>query len=237
MSVEAAMARYYAQRAHQYERVYHKPERQHDLTTLRAAVAETFTGRSVLEIACGTGYWTELVSHSAQSIVALDINEEVMALARAKPLPPGKVTFIQADVFALPELAYRFDAALVGFWWSHIPKVRLRSFLDQLHAALEPGARVMCFDNAYVAGSSTPLSRIDSDGNPASQRDADGNTYQERVLDDGSTHLIVKNFPTEQELRAAVADSAVEVNVQFLTYYWVLRYQLGKPRMDTNKHE
>jgi len=46
------------------------------------------------------------------------------------------------------------------------------------------------FDNRYVEGSSTPISR----------RDAQGNTYQARKLDNGSAHEVLKNFPTEREL-------------------------------------
>ena len=84
----------------------------------------------------------------------------------------------------------------------------------------------MVFDNAYVQGSSTPLSRKDSDGNPLSHQDADGNTYQERILDDGSTHQIVKNFPTPQELRATLQPIASNIQIIFLTYYWILTYSL-----------
>jgi hypothetical protein len=39
----------YAQRAHEYERVYHKPERQADLRTLRDLVAASFEGKHVPE--------------------------------------------------------------------------------------------------------------------------------------------------------------------------------------------
>ena len=53
-----SMARYYAQRAAYYERVYFKPERQADLRQMEAWVAAHFSGRRVLEIACGTGWWT-----------------------------------------------------------------------------------------------------------------------------------------------------------------------------------
>jgi SAM-dependent methyltransferase len=225
MSVEAALAKYYAERAPYYERVYHKPERQSDLRQLREMVVAACTGKKVLEVACGTGYWTEIISAAAASVVALDFNEEVLAFARSKPIAPGKVTFLQGDAYALPRLSRQFDAALVGFWWSHVPKARLREFLLGLHQALEPGAIVIAFDNAYVQGSSTPLSRKDSDGNPLSHRDTDGNTYQERALDDGSMHQIVKNFPTEDELRGAVEGIATNVEVEFLTYYWLLTYR------------
>ena len=224
---EAALANYYAQRAPQYERVYHKPERQGDLRQVRALVADAFAGKDVLEIACGTGYWTELVSHRAASVLALDCNEEVLTYARQKPCAPGKVTFRQGNAFALPAFPRRFNAALAGFWWSHVPKGSLRPFLQGLHEVLEPGALVMFFDNAWVAGSSTPLSRKDSDGNPLSARDEDGNTYQERLLDDGSTHRIVKNFPDAGELQQAVAGMAAELEIRFLTYYWILQYRLA----------
>jgi len=225
MSVEAALAKYYAERAPYYERVYHKPERQSDLRQLREMVVAACAGKNVLEVACGTGYWTEIISSAAASIVALDFNEEVLAFARSKPMPPGKVTFLQGDAYALQRLPRQFDAALVGFWWSHVPRARLDEFLLGLHQALEPGAIVIAFDNAHVQGSGTPLSRKDSDGNPLSHRAADGNTYQERVLDDGSMHRIVKNFPTENELRAVLEGIATDIKVEFLTYYWLLTYR------------
>jgi demethylmenaquinone methyltransferase/2-methoxy-6-polyprenyl-1,4-benzoquinol methylase len=223
------MVKYYAQRAPYYERVYHKPERQDDLRKLREMVVATFAGKRVLDVACGTGYWTEIISESAASIAGVDFNEEVLEVARAKPMPRGKVKFLQGDAYALPQFPEHFDAAMVGFWWSHVPKGKLPDFLIGLYRKLNPGATVMVFDNAFVQGSGTPLSRKDSDGNPVSHRDAEGNTYQERVLDDGTTHQIVKNFPTSQELRATVEGlGAADVRTTFLTYYWILSYRTSE---------
>ena len=78
------MVQYYADRASEYERIYAKPERQSDLATLKDLIRKTFLDRSVLEIACGTGYWTEVLAGCAQSVVATDINEDVLEIARAK---------------------------------------------------------------------------------------------------------------------------------------------------------
>lgn len=50
------LAGYYAARAAEYERIYDKPERQAELQRLRALIPAYLAGRSVLEIACGTGY-------------------------------------------------------------------------------------------------------------------------------------------------------------------------------------
>jgi SAM-dependent methyltransferase len=223
MSVESTMAAYYAKRAQEYERIFHKPERQDDLRRLREFVDRTFAGKQVLEVACGTGYWTEVLSRCAASVTAIDINEEVLEIARAKPLHRDRVQFQKADAYALPAFSQQFTGGLAGFWWSHIPKPRLRGFLAGLHPAFAAGAVIMFIDNTYVEGSSTPLSRTD----------ADGNTYQTRKLDDGSTHEVLKNFPTENELRQALESLASDVRVEFLDYYWTLTYV---PKVDANHH-
>ena len=82
------MAAYYAQRAASYERVYAKPERQADLRAMEAQVAGAFVGRRVLEIACGTGWWTAHGAARAAHWLATDLNPETMALARAATAQP-----------------------------------------------------------------------------------------------------------------------------------------------------
>lgn len=219
MSSETSMAGYYADRAQEYERIYHKPERQADLQRLRGLVEREFSNADVFEVACGTGYWTEILARSVASIFATDINEEVLAVARSKAMDAQRVRFQRADAYALPVLPRRFTGGFSGFWWSHVPRAKGRSFLQGFHRVLSPGARVMLIDNAYVEGSNTPLSRTD----------AEGNTYQIRRLDDGSIHEVLKNFPTQSELLSAVDGLGTEVRVEFLKYYWILSYV---PRMD-----
>jgi ubiquinone/menaquinone biosynthesis C-methylase UbiE len=214
MNVESSMVSYYAERACEYERIYHKPERQEDLQWLRDFVGRTFAGLRVCEIACGTGYWTEIVSRSAKSVLATDINEEVLSIARSKPIDASKTTFRNANAYDLPAFPQKFNGGLAVFWWSHVSKDKLRDFLSGFHQVLSPGARVVFIDNGYVEGSSTPISHSDERGN----------TYQMRKLDNGSTHEVLKNFPTESELRAVTLHLAQEVEIKFLQYYWVLSY-------------
>jgi demethylmenaquinone methyltransferase/2-methoxy-6-polyprenyl-1,4-benzoquinol methylase len=211
---EFSMVAYYAERAREYERIYRKPERQKDLKWLRDFVERTFAGLRVCEIACGTGYWTEIMSRSAQSVTAIDINDEVLAIARSKPIDTSKTTFVKADVYDLPAFIEKFNGGLACFWWSHVPKAKLSDFLHGFHRVLSPGARVVFIDNRYVEGSSTPISRTDDDGN----------TYQIRKLDNGTTHEILKNFPTESELREVMHGLAEDVSIQWLPYYWVLSH-------------
>jgi demethylmenaquinone methyltransferase/2-methoxy-6-polyprenyl-1,4-benzoquinol methylase len=206
---------YYAQRAAEYERIYAKPERQADLALLRARMGELFAGRSVLEVACGTGYWTEVIAPHARAVTAIDYAEETLAIARSKKYPAGRVGFAQGDAYALPDFARKHDALYAGFWWSHVPLARLDAFLAGVNQAVAPGATVAFLDNRYVEGSSTPVSR----------KDAAGNTYQTRKLDDGSAHDVLKNFPTERELIERASAHGNEARVEWLEYYWLLVYR------------
>lgn len=207
---------YYARRAREYERIYAKPERQTDLARLHELLPALFDARRVLEIACGTGYWTELVAGRALAVHATDINEEVLELARHKRYPPGRVTFARFDVYAGEALAQRFDGGLAAFWWSHVPAERMEEFLGAFHRHLDPGARVVFLDNNYVSGSSTPISR----------RDEQGNSYQLRGLDDGARYEVVKNFPRRERLVEQLAGVGDEVEYRELEYFWYASYRL-----------
>ena len=208
---------YYSRRALEYEDIYRKPERQHDLALLKRRVADLLAGCDVLEIACGTGYWTEVFAPAARSVYATDTSAEVLDLARQKSYPPERVEFGFADAYALQVPARRYTAAFSGFWWSHVPRARLRGFLDGLHGALEPGARVLFIDNRYVPGSSSAISR----------RDEAGDTHQQRTLADGSRYEVLKNFPDEAEAARVLKGAARDIAFEWLQYYWCLSYRVG----------
>jgi demethylmenaquinone methyltransferase/2-methoxy-6-polyprenyl-1,4-benzoquinol methylase len=208
------MAGYYAARAAEYERVYAKPERQADLGVLQAWLPGVLAGRRVLEVAAGTGWWTVHGARDAAFWLATDLNPETLAVARAKPQMPCKVRFATADAYTLAELGpQRFDAAFVGFWWSHVPRARLAAWLDVLFARLETGAPVVFIDNRYVEGSSTPIAEVDA---------ADDH-WQHRRLEDGSLHRVLKNHPTPTEVEAVLGSRVSGCEwVEPLAYYWAV---------------
>ncbi|HYX64380.1 MAG TPA: methyltransferase domain-containing protein [Burkholderiales bacterium] len=206
---------YYRRRAAEYEAIYAWPKRQADLDVLRKEIPARLAGRTVLEIACGTGYWTERIARTAKRVVATDLAPEPMAIARAKDYA-CPVELRSTDAYALDEALGAFDAAFAGFWWSHVPISRRGAFLHSLHARLQPGARVVIFDNRYVEGEMHPI--VETDG--------DGNTYQRRRLADGGEHRVLKNFPSEEDLRRPLAGLASTVRYTPLRYYWLLDYRL-----------
>ena len=215
-SPDQGLVDYYRRRAVEYEAIYARPERQQDLSVLRKQIPEKLAGATVLEIACGTGYWTQEIARAAKRVLATDVAEEPMRIAQAKSYPAGKVAFETADAYALGEALGRFDAAFAGFWWSHVPRERVAEFLGSLHARLEPGSRVLLLDNLYVEGNSTALAGID----------AAGNTYQMRRLGDGTHVRVLKNFVSEEELRTQLAPHAAGFSYRPFEYYWLAEYVL-----------
>ena len=215
-STTPQLEKYYAKRASEYEQIYEKAERQEELEWLRRRIPELFTGRTVLEVACGTGYWTQFIARTAKKVHACDINDAVLEIAREKPIAAGKADFFKADAVTLEGVPAGCDAAFAGFWWSHVKKSGIERFVANLATRLAPGARVAILDNLYVEESSTPISR----------RDAEGNTYQMRKILSGEEYEVLKNFPTADELRAALAGVAGEAHLESLNYYWLLVFTL-----------
>lgn len=209
----STMQSYYAARAAEYDRIYLKPERQTDLRRIEQWLPPKFAGARVIEIACGTGYWTQFIAPLASHVLALDSAAATMRIAKTR-VPEGKVDFMVGDAYALPQNLGRLDAAFGGFWFSHVPKARRREFLLGLAARLEPGAKVVFLDNHYVEGSSSPVSA----------RDAEGNTFQTRQLDDGSAHDVLKNFPSEAELLELVSGLGKRPAYTSWQYYWAFEY-------------
>ncbi|HTE46667.1 MAG TPA: class I SAM-dependent methyltransferase, partial [Gemmatimonadaceae bacterium] len=171
-----------------------------------------------LDVACGTGYWTRRIAQRALAITGCDQSPEVLALARERQPTANHVQFVIGNAFSLSDLSGEFDAAFVGFWWSHVPREDLSRFVRGLHERLLPRSRVFIVDNRYVAGSNWPITRTDSSGN----------TYQHRVLDNGVGHEVLKNFPAASELQTALTGAgARDVDIQELPYYWYAAYELA----------
>lgn len=202
------LTEYYRERAEEYDAVYDKPERQEDLARLRSLLPPLVAGRTVLEVAAGTGYWTTALATTAESVVATDFNEEPLAVARTRSYQ-ADVRFQTADAYDLGAVEGRFDAIFAGFFWSHVQRTDVRRFVQGLRDRVEPGGLVIFADNRYVEGSNHPITRTS----------AHGDTYQTRQLSDGRTFEVLKNFPTRERFTADVSPGAVEWTE--LTYFWL----------------
>ncbi|HVE61107.1 MAG TPA: class I SAM-dependent methyltransferase, partial [Chitinophagaceae bacterium] len=126
------MVSYYRDRAKEYEKIYSKPERQKDLLVAGQILQDVFCGKDVFEIACGTGYWTEIISKTAQSILATDINDAVIEVAKSKQYSPAIIEFEIADIFNLTR-NIKYESLFGGFIWSHIKLQDLNYFIETVN--------------------------------------------------------------------------------------------------------
>ena len=92
-------ADYYRARAQEYEQIYFRdiPERRKEIDDEASRLRTLVTGKNVLELACGTGYWTKVMAETAAHITAIDLWPEMIAVAKKKTLR-APVDFIAADM-------------------------------------------------------------------------------------------------------------------------------------------
>jgi SAM-dependent methyltransferase len=210
-SASGTLGEYYQQRAEEYDEVYRKPERQSDLAELKRLLPPLVTGRHVLEIAAGTGYWTQVLAPAAATITATDLNAETLAVAARRDYAGRAPRLLTGDAYRLDAIPGEFDLVFCGFWWSHIRRADVARFLAGVRGKAAPGARLVIVDNRYVPGSNHAITRTSQDGD----------TYQLRRLQDGREYEVLKNFPGQTQLAADLAGFATGLRYSELEYYWL----------------
>jgi ubiquinone/menaquinone biosynthesis C-methylase UbiE len=170
------MQQYYRARAIEYDLFYQVPERLSELTQLQAWLIERTRGQTILEVAAGTGYWTEIAAPCARAITATDLNAETLEIAAARRLGPH-VSLRTADAYSLPHSTTSFDVGMAHLWWSHVERQKRKSFLSHFASRLRPAATLLMIDQIYVEGLTSPISR-DSCGNQYTIQSSKWGTYE-----------------------------------------------------------
>lgn len=178
---------YYRRRAGEYDATAYG-----DVAAARVRIARLVgqmrpAGR-VLEIACGTGLWTEALAELADTVTAIDAAPEAVEIARDR-VRSANVSFEVVDVFSWDPDA-RFDVIFFSAWLSHVPASRVEGFWHSLRGLLAEDGRVLFIDE-----------HVDERGKEAYLPGRD--EIVERRLRDGSTFRVIKNFvdPDRLELR------------------------------------
>jgi 2-polyprenyl-3-methyl-5-hydroxy-6-metoxy-1,4-benzoquinol methylase len=217
--------RYYEARASEYDQWWERqgrydrgPEATARWFSEREEVLAEFSALAlrgdVLELACGTGIWTELIARTARSITAVDASSEMIELNRRRlGAAAQEVSYVQADLFDW-EPTSRFDAVVFCFWISHIPSERLEPFLLTVAEALEPHGQVF-----FVDGKRQPDSTAIDHELPEP-----GSEIMVRNLNDGRAFRIIKNFWPAAELEARCKASGLNVTVEETATYFQYAY-------------
>jgi demethylmenaquinone methyltransferase/2-methoxy-6-polyprenyl-1,4-benzoquinol methylase len=162
----------------------------------------------VLEIACGTGQTTSILSETATRLTALDAAPEMSEIARRRQ-ELGDVTCVQQDVCAWKP-PRSFDSVVFTFWLSHVPAERFESFWRLVGEALAPDGRVFFSDSLYAPWATAIDHELEDPRAGAVTR----------RLNDGREYRIVKRFfePSglQSELRRIGWDIAVRATGELL---------------------
>jgi demethylmenaquinone methyltransferase/2-methoxy-6-polyprenyl-1,4-benzoquinol methylase len=182
-----------------------------EIGDLKRALADLQPSGSILEIAAGTGWWSEQLVPSAGHLTVLDSSAEALALNRARLGADSRVDWIQADVFEW-EPATKYDVVFFSFWLSHVPDELFESFWARIDLALKPSGRVFFIDSLRAESSTASNHTL-----PASDE-----AITLRKLNDGREYRVVKIFydpkTLESRLRSLGWQASVGQTETFFLY-------------------
>ena len=216
--------RYYSERAGEYDQWWFRQGR-YDLgpslnrvwfdevaQLQRAFELVPFHGH-VLELAGGTGIWTQRLASRVQRLTVLDGSAAMISLNRARLEAAGlaeRVSYRKVDLFAWrPSRLY--DAVFCGFWLSHVPADRLDEFLQRVASALTTGGTLAVVDNTCAADATVPNR----------QSPPEGVEITTRRLSDGRKFQIIKRFYEREELRQLLTRHGFYADVETTPKYFV----------------
>ena len=104
--------------------------------------ASLSNGAMVLDLACGTGDFSQIVLQSLPGarVVAVDLTEQMLNVARRR----CRTKVICADAVALPFPDGMFDCVFVGYGLRNFPN--LNNALLEIHRVTRPGGMIVSLD-------------------------------------------------------------------------------------------
>lgn len=94
----------------------------------------------VLDMACGTGYGSEMLSHAAKAVVAADIDEDAVNYA-VQNYQRSNISYRVADVYSLPFLSNTFDLIVSFETIEHVDDPI--EMLNEFHRVLKKRGRLI----------------------------------------------------------------------------------------------
>ena len=216
----AEQSHYYRERAGEYDDWWFRRGRyNHDHETnarwfadaaeVQDALERFDPAGDILELACGTGLWTQHLASHAASVTAIDGSPEMLERCRVRVNDP-RVSYIQADLFAW-EPRQDYDVCFFGFWLSHVPEERFEAFWEKVRRAVGSEGRVFFIDSLRSdKASATDHKLPDREEETMLRRLADGREYR-----------IVKRFHEPEPLQQRLAELSWNADVQATSEFFI----------------
>lgn len=180
-----------------------------EVETVREALEDWKPQGHVLELACGTGLWTERLVRHADHVTAVDASPASLDRNRER-VGTDRVTHLCENLFRW-EPTQRFDSVFFGFWLSHVPESAFEEFWDLVKRSVTGSGSVFFVDSCYDPASSARDHVPDT-----------GSEISVRRLNDGREFRVVKIFhkpgPLRRRLQGLGWRVAVEQTPHFFLY-------------------
>ena len=176
---------------------------------LIAALDDFKPSGRVLELASGTGIWSEKLLGFTTDLTLVDGSQEMLRLAERR-LKTASVTYIQANLFDWSP-PHQYDTVFFAFWLSHVPPARFDRFWELVGKCLAPGGRVFFIDSRHELTSTAHDHFLPNE-----------QTIQlKRRLNDGREFRIYKVFHRPGELQSRLAGLGWNVQVRATERYFI----------------
>jgi 2-polyprenyl-3-methyl-5-hydroxy-6-metoxy-1,4-benzoquinol methylase len=211
---------YYQARAHEYDEWFFRQGRYDrgdelnkqwfsEVKQVRQAVDAFRPTGYVLEIACGTGLWTEQLVQYARQVTAVDAVPEMLAVNQSR-VHSSKVRYIHANIFDWSS-EEQYDVVFFGFWLSHVPSEKFETFWRRIDTVLKPDGTVFFVDSRYDSTSTAKDHCLE--GSEA--------TSVKRRLNDGREFRIVKIFYEAMKLSKLLSELGWKFEIEETPNYFI----------------
>ncbi|MBD2534564.1 class I SAM-dependent methyltransferase [Nostoc flagelliforme FACHB-838] len=214
---------YYRARANEYDQWFYRTGRYDrdeelnqrwfdEVAIVKTALHQIEPVEHILELACGTGIWTQELLQKGQKITAIDAVSEVIEINQRKLQSP-KVNYQQWDLFTW-EPHQQYDLVFFSFWLSHVPPIELNSFFQKVSRSVRPGGQIFMIDSRFEPTSTAKDHILKNDEN----------LYKMRKLNDGQEFKIVKIFYRTDELNNELVKAKFQAEVKLTDNYFIYAY-------------
>ena len=197
---QSKMMEYYDERAPEYDEIYQgkapgicEPEvYEKDVEAIKA-MCRDFGHGHLIDVGCGTGYWLPYYGRNCEEITFVDQSRRMLSECqkRIKELETDvQVRFVKGNFMKMRFFSRVYDAAVVGFFISHLQGDNEDVFWTKLKRILRPGSDVLWIDGSW---SETRKKYRDKEG------------FQKRTLNDGRVFTIFKKYYDEKDIQEIIS--------------------------------
>jgi 2-polyprenyl-3-methyl-5-hydroxy-6-metoxy-1,4-benzoquinol methylase len=211
---------YYRERASEYDEWFfrqgrydrgenHRQQWFSEVAEVEEVLRAATPSGDILELACGTGLWTQHLVPCATHLTAVDASPEAIALNQRRVVASDSVDYIVADLFNWTP-NQQFDFVFFGFWLSHVPMEQFAPFWQMVKGSLKSNGQVFFVDSRFTqASTARNHAALNQQG------------YSERKLNDGRTYRVVKIFHEPTQLQALLKSLGWLGHVHYTENYFL----------------